>query len=150
MTGVQTCALPISNTLKGREFPLSIFANSLDEDDKTSSIYQFNKMKKYFEEVEEKYNLNYLFKLDPQEESDRYFLFDDYQLHTITNSKTDKNIILEVNKKKKQNTISISKDSDDGKFYRTIYSIKNTINVFIRSEERRVGKECRSRWSPYH
>ena len=21
---------------------------------------------------------------------------------------------------------------------------------FIRSEERRVGKECRSRWSPYH
>src|SRR3712207_8902926 len=24
----------------------------------------------------------------------------------------------------------------------------NTLN--IRSEERRVGKECRSRWSPYH
>ena len=23
-------------------------------------------------------------------------------------------------------------------------------NVWIRSEERRVGKECRSRWSPYH
>src|SRR5256886_17422754 len=23
-------------------------------------------------------------------------------------------------------------------------------NVFPRSEERRVGKECRSRWSPYH
>ena len=22
--------------------------------------------------------------------------------------------------------------------------------VFWRSEERRVGKECRSRWSPYH
>ena len=22
--------------------------------------------------------------------------------------------------------------------------------VIIRSEERRVGKECRSRWSPYH
>ena len=22
--------------------------------------------------------------------------------------------------------------------------------TFIRSEERRVGKECRSRWSPYH
>ena len=21
---------------------------------------------------------------------------------------------------------------------------------FFRSEERRVGKECRSRWSPYH
>ena len=23
-------------------------------------------------------------------------------------------------------------------------------NVLLRSEERRVGKECRSRWSPYH
>src|SRR2546421_1944012 len=22
--------------------------------------------------------------------------------------------------------------------------------IFFRSEERRVGKECRSRWSPYH
>ena len=24
------------------------------------------------------------------------------------------------------------------------------ISLCIRSEERRVGKECRSRWSPYH
>ena len=24
------------------------------------------------------------------------------------------------------------------------------INTLLRSEERRVGKECRSRWSPYH
>ena len=24
------------------------------------------------------------------------------------------------------------------------------INNLLRSEERRVGKECRSRWSPYH
>ena len=23
-------------------------------------------------------------------------------------------------------------------------------NTKLRSEERRVGKECRSRWSPYH
>ena len=23
-------------------------------------------------------------------------------------------------------------------------------NMDVRSEERRVGKECRSRWSPYH
>ena len=25
-----------------------------------------------------------------------------------------------------------------------------TILLVFRSEERRVGKECRSRWSPYH
>ena len=26
----------------------------------------------------------------------------------------------------------------------------NRIKEILRSEERRVGKECRSRWSPYH
>ena len=27
---------------------------------------------------------------------------------------------------------------------------KKALESAIRSEERRVGKECRSRWSPYH
>ena len=27
---------------------------------------------------------------------------------------------------------------------------KRVIDLVCRSEERRVGKECRSRWSPYH
>ena len=30
------------------------------------------------------------------------------------------------------------------------YTISGTNYMFARSEERRVGKECRSRWSPYH
>ena len=28
--------------------------------------------------------------------------------------------------------------------------ISETLRIPMRSEERRVGKECRSRWSPYH
>ena len=28
--------------------------------------------------------------------------------------------------------------------------LKNQKVIRLRSEERRVGKECRSRWSPYH
>ena len=28
--------------------------------------------------------------------------------------------------------------------------VRGTKNISERSEERRVGKECRSRWSPYH
>ena len=31
-----------------------------------------------------------------------------------------------------------------------IWSMINNENMSARSEERRVGKECRSRWSPYH
>ena len=27
---------------------------------------------------------------------------------------------------------------------------RDIVKLFKRSEERRVGKECRSRWSPYH
>src|SRR5256885_10059689 len=32
----------------------------------------------------------------------------------------------------------------------TVFQAGLKIKVNIRSEERRVGKECRSRWSPYH
>ena len=45
---------------------------------------------------------------------------------------------------------------DDGSaFYNKLYSLISKANAIItnmenRSEERRVGKECRSRWSPYH
>ena len=31
-----------------------------------------------------------------------------------------------------------------------IRKVINTVIKTARSEERRVGKECRSRWSPYH
>ena len=39
-------------------------------------------------------------------------------------------------------------DIIDGKCVRLSQGDYNTQKV--RSEERRVGKECRSRWSPYH
>jgi len=32
----------------------------------------------------------------------------------------------------------------------TLYALSVLLLSFYRSEERRVGKECRSRWSPYH
>ena len=31
-----------------------------------------------------------------------------------------------------------------------LFSMSLPIMISMRSEERRVGKECRSRWSPYH
>src|SRR2546426_7810027 len=31
-----------------------------------------------------------------------------------------------------------------------VHRYERTYGAFERSEERRVGKECRSRWSPYH
>ena len=51
--------------------------------------------------------------------------------------------------------------ADTGNVYETVaiigkranqisVEIKNDLSKKLRSEERRVGKECRSRWSPYH
>ena len=37
----------------------------------------------------------------------------------------------------------------DGRYTNAIYGFLNIL-LSLRSEERRVGKECRSRWSPYH
>src|SRR5690242_9058629 len=34
--------------------------------------------------------------------------------------------------------------------YLLIHFFEHTVTPHFRSEERRVGKECRSRWSPYH
>ena len=31
-----------------------------------------------------------------------------------------------------------------------LYIYRDELDKWLRSEERRVGKECRSRWSPYH
>ena len=48
-------------------------------------------------------------------------------------------------------------DYDNGKVLRYLLARAEKIGfdlqlgcICIRSEERRVGKECRSRWSPYH
>ena len=40
--------------------------------------------------------------------------------------------------------------SGEGSFLAFIVSLVAGAFASVRSEERRVGKECRSRWSPYH
>ena len=44
--------------------------------------------------------------------------------------------------KDRSRILAIMKDSHIGTF--------GVLSLTTRSEERRVGKECRSRWSPYH
>ena len=51
--------------------------------------------------------------------------------------------------------LSYMKEPGMGNDLYTIIDIDNndaeiTVEDITRSEERRVGKECRSRWSPYH
>ena len=51
--------------------------------------------------------------------------------------------------------INACKNNDSDKAIKILenkcdYGITDRDGCTIRSEERRVGKECRSRWSPYH
>ena len=39
---------------------------------------------------------------------------------------------------------------EHGYVYATVPANTDKVVPVLRSEERRVGKECRSRWSPYH
>ena len=50
---------------------------------------------------------------------------------------------------KTKDMINILSNVNAGKKVLIVTAEKND-NVLLRSEERRVGKECRSRWSPYH
>ena len=46
--------------------------------------------------------------------------------------------------------IVFAKDTADVVYIGKVVKIPATYDADGRSEERRVGKECRSRWSPYH
>ena len=53
--------------------------------------------------------------------------------------------------------VKAREDETDGSLFLRLNAIKITksngkapLEGDVRSEERRVGKECRSRWSPYH
>ena len=56
--------------------------------------------------------------------------------------KNGRNILKKVNKLEKR----INKELHD----KIVKIHKDIKKDQLRSEERRVGKECRSRWSPYH
>ena len=56
---------------------------------------------------------------------------------------TRSNIAIEDPKTKKVKVIYVHSDGYP-------YGVGKCLVDHYRSEERRVGKECRSRWSPYH
>src|SRR5690554_7435972 len=45
---------------------------------------------------------------------------------------------------------AVADDAERGALGMHYTSVPNILKVLNRSEERRVGKECRSRWLPYH
>ena len=46
--------------------------------------------------------------------------------------------------------VELKKELFNLRFQLATGQLQDTMAIANRSEERRVGKECRSRWSPYH
>ena len=81
-------------------------------------------------------------------------------------NKIDKPLLARLTKKKREKTQINRNRNEKGEvttntaeilrimrdYYKKLYANKmdNLEEMDKRSEERRVGKECRSRWSPYH
>ena len=77
--------------------------------------------------------------------------FDLYEQKQLTRQHHNLKEELNVYKNRLQKSIDIVFPEFNSLFkskYGTVYI--NILKTFGRSEERRVGKECRSRWSPYH
>ena len=174
MTGVQTCALPISHSEgdiwdqgdttwtikdgikqnvtkldKAREavnFP--IFCPSCKKTMKPSLD------KKWFNMYKRCFNCQIDFEAAIRREG----LWEEYE-KTIYNSDIEgiiETFELWMNEEIKHNAIQ-SYITEAGDVEKWTGSVKNKLLEskeetikYLRSEERRVGKECRSRWSPYH
>ena len=68
---------------------------------------------------------------------------------TSTNEEERKKFLKEVDAEYKSKIKGLRDEKSKDKLKELFLKTKKEINS-IRSEERRVGKECRSRWSPYH
>ncbi len=121
----------IASSLNSRKFEKSFFGGSLDENDDKSSISSFNKMKKVVLDAYDNFNLMYSFKLEKEEDGDRYFLFDDFTLHTISTGK-NKKIYVKSSEEVSQNIIKFTdKDNDLISFYSVISTIKGATTYFL-------------------
>ena len=108
------------------------------------------KIKKYTEGIIFKFNsLEELRKFEPSFQSNTKIM-KEITRYFQCNKNELSNFLLEENK---ENNFSFSFIFQNKKY---MYSLKikekeHSIKLYqLRSEERRVGKECRSRWSPYH
>ena len=69
----------------------------------------------------------------------------------IKERRTELNITMpELGRRVGVNKSTIQRYEADGVDPKRTMVINGLAEALLRSEERRVGKECRSRWSPYH
>ena len=73
-------------------------------------------------------------------------------VQSMTNTLTTdvKATIKQINEIQNEGADIVRVSCPDEESSKSLKEIVKHVDIPIRSEERRVGKECRSRWSPYH
>ena len=167
MTGVQTCALPIydesqlfsdgsvNDVTEDTGVVDERSSLSLDLDDK-ALIGNFKRWildSQTYWDSRKGYNLKYA-----RNKNERYLLgkqIDTSELYDYQTPFIDNQIYVGIQAilaYVSANTPSCEVVPEDDTTQSLVMAqdLETAINILCRSEERRVGKECRSRWSPYH
>lgn len=113
-----------------KKFPSELFPNSKEGDEKKSSRYAFERLKAVVNDCREKNHLDYHFKLENPDQAKRCFIFQDDDLHTVSNTKETPAFSLATDEKKNLNSIKLEeKSKDDSKaFYQLIYSLTGVLS----------------------
>ena len=153
MTGVQTCALPICDMKAAAEERYNTYVQTIYNDGNGlpggkandiaqtkdgilwvgtyGGLYRYNGSRfRWMNEYESVKNVNCLY----TDEAGRLWI-----------GTNDSGVSISINEE-----ISNVIDSMHGLPSDSVRCITENSDGTFRSEERRVGKECRSRWSPYH
>ena len=164
MTGVQTCALPIYEL---HEVFVSICWHKSEDDSLTlhTDLYQINMMQVYFKQNihNKRAVFEVFFRKNPF--NNGYAVFAGLEriisyLNNLTFSQSDLDYLQSLGyhgefldylrNLKMSLTVRSVQEGDLVFANEPIVQVEGPLAQQLRSEERRVGKECRSRWSPYH
>lgn len=97
-----------------------------------------NSFKERANEIVEKYNLQFLHKLDDKNNSKASFLFQDYQTHTIVNAEKSR-LIVKSDNEEQINKINIIKAEDVNEEYDPLNRLINEINGYLKYFQTGIG-----------
>lgn len=113
-----------------KKFPSELFPKPKDGEEKKSSRYAFDRLKAVVNDCREKNHLDYHFKLENPDQEKRCFIFQDDDLHTVSNTKDTPTFSLATDEKKSLNLIRLEKDDKGNSkaFFQLIYSLTGALS----------------------
>lgn len=118
----------------GKKFPSELFPKPKDGEEKKSSKYAFDELKRVVEECRANGKLDYHFKLENDEKEKRCFIFQDSDLHTVSSTKETPSFSLKNDEEKGLNVIRLEKKGNANvDFFKLIYSLTGALTFSVRS-----------------